>query len=175
MTLTLKGVHGTAFYHAEGIKKDGFIVPVVDSEGKKAGCGVYFWNYIKANDNAISLSTFWWQFCRNNGTYDQAKDTTLVMFDVSIDVEPQNLLDMSSDLEIHEAFLQSFPIGEKEATYGAKLDLFINKLEQQLGCIYEIVRLNLSVPHLRNVPFSNSFPALVLKKQKNVIINAVIE
>jgi hypothetical protein len=173
MTLTLKGIHGTAFYHAENIKKNGFVVPI-DGAGK-AGCGVYFWNYISTNSNAITLATAWWEFCCAKKTYDLKEKTDLVMFDVSIDVEDESLLDMSSNLEIHEAFLQSFPFGEEEAAYGAKLDLFIKKLEQQLGCIYEIVRLNLSVPYLRKVPFANSFPALVLKKQKNVIISTVIE
>jgi hypothetical protein len=172
MTLTLKGIHGTAFYHAENIKKNGFIVPI-EGEGK-AGCGVYFWNYITVNNNATSLASAWWAFCCKQNMYDKEQDIKLVMFDVSIDIEPQNLLDISTNLEIHEAFLQAFPMGENESAYGAKLDLFITRLEQRLGCIYEIVRLNLSVPYLKKVPFSNSFPALVLKKQKNVIINAVI-
>jgi hypothetical protein len=68
--------------------------------------------------------------------------------------------------ELHEAFIEAYPLGEKEQYYGAKLDLFIKMLEKQLNHIYEIVRLNLSVPELRKVPFANSFPAFVLKTQK---------
>lgn len=57
--------------------------------------------------------------------------------------------------------------------YGAKLDLFIRKIEEQFGKKFDLVKVNLSVPRLRNVAFANSYPALILKTQKNVRIKQV--
>ena len=174
MTLLLKGTHGTTSYHAENIKEHGFKVLNSGDDVGKAGYGVYFWNYINTNTNALKLSEAWWEFARKKKFYDESKDCTLNIFDVEVEVEETFLLDFVTHPELHEAFIEAYPLGENEQYYGAKLDLFIKMLEKQLNHIYEIVRLNLSVPELRKVPFANSFPAFVLKTQKNVIINKVI-
>jgi hypothetical protein len=176
MTLILKGTHGTTSYHAENIKENGFTVqaPNDDSTVGKAGYGVYFWNYINTNTNAVKLSEAWWSFSCKKNMYDKTKDCSLNIFDVEVEVEENYLLDFVRNIELHEAFIDAYPIGENEQFYGAKLDLFIKLLEQKLNHIFEIVRLNLSVPELRKVAFANSFPAFVLKTQKNVIINNII-
>ncbi len=173
MSAILKGTHGTTVYHAENIEKNGFLVSgeVVG----KAGYGVYFWNYVSTNTNALRLSEAWWDFCVRKKIYDLTENCNLAIFDVEIAVDEFKILDMITNYEIHEAFMELYPMGEKEQYYGAKLDIFIKLLEERLGRIFEIVKLNLSVPELRNVAFSNSFPALVLKVQKNVIINNVIK
>lgn len=173
MSAILKGTHGTAIYHAENIEKKGFLVS--DEIVGKAGYGVYFWNYVSTNTNALKLSEAWWDFCVRKNIYDVKKNCGLTIFDVEIEIDESNLLDMITHYEIHEAFMELNPMGEREQYYGAQLDLFIKVLEKKLGKTFEIVRLNLSVPDLRNVAFANSFPAIVLKVQKNVIINNVIK
>ena len=174
MALILKGTHGTTSYHAENIKANGFQVPSSDGVVGKAGYGVYFWNYINTNTNAVELSRAWWAFSCKKKMYDETKDCSLNIFDVEVEIEEDNLLDFVKNIELHEAFIEAYPIGENEQYYGAKLDLFIKILEQKLNHIFEIIRLNLSVPELRKVAFANSFPAFVLKTQKNVIINNII-
>ena len=173
MSAILKGTHGTTVYHAENIEKNGFLVSgeVVG----KAGYGVYFWNYVSTNTNALRLSEAWWDFCVRKKIYDLTENCNLAIFFFFFAVDESKILDMITNYEIHEAFMELYPMGEKEQYYGAKLDIFIKLLEERLGRIFEIVKLNLSVPELRNVAFSNSFPALVLKVQKNVIINNVIK
>lgn len=174
MALILKGTHGTTSYHAENIKENGFKVLNSSEDVGKAGYGVYFWNYININTNAVKLSRAWWEFSCKKKKYDETKDCSLNIFDVEVEIEEVYLLDFVTNIEIHEAFIEAYPIGENEQYYGAKLDLFIKMLEEKLNHIFEIIRLNLSVPELRKVAFANSFPAFVLKTQKNVIINNII-
>lgn len=171
MDVTLKGTHGTAAYHAENIIKNGFIVPT-SGEGK-AGFGLYFWFYIDQNSHAIKLSTYWWSFAKSIGFYDKDLDCSLKVFDVEIDIPEDNILDFVTNFEIYEKFLNLYPDGDPEKEYGAKLDLFIRKIEEKFGKKFDLVKVNLSVPRLRNVAFANSYPALILKTQKNVRIKQV--
>ena len=96
------------------------------------------------------------------------------IFDVEIDISENNILDFVENFEIYENFLNSYPDGDPEKEYGAKLDLFITILEKKIGSSFELVKVNLSVPKLRNVAFANSYPALILKAQKQVKIKKVM-
>lgn len=173
----LKGIHGTAKYHADNIEQKGFIIPVEGSG--KGGRGLYFWNYEADKQTALTLAKKWWEFASNKKPpiYDLSQDYSLVSFDVSIDVEDKKILDFLKNQEIKDRFTLAYPIDfeDDEFSYGAKLDLFITKLEKAYGHNFDVIRLGLSVPHLRKVPFSNSFPALVIKNQINVILNEVIK
>lgn len=173
MEITLHGYHGTAKYHAENINSNGFIVP--GGNPGKAGYGTYFWEYISYKKQAYHLSYKWWEFSVLKNLYNKAKDCSCVIYDVSISLNEQFILNFH-DINILEAFWKANPNGEhNEATYGAKLNDFIQKLEKKLNIKYEVVRIDLSMPHYTNVAFANAFPALILKVQKDVNINSVEE
>lgn len=174
--MQLKGIHGTTKYHADNIEKNGFIIPVTGSG--KGGRGLYFWNYDLDKRTALILAHKWWEFACNKKKpiYDLTKDCSLVSFDVRVNIESEKILDFVQNHEIKEKFTLAYPIDldDDEFSYGAKLDLFIDKLEKASGLKFDVVKLGLSVPNLKNVPFANSFPALVIKNQINVILNEVI-
>lgn len=172
MNITLNGTHGTTYYHAENILENGFVVPK-SGEGK-AGFGLYFWFYVNQNSHAIKLSRHWWNFAKSKGLYESDLNCNLKIFDVEIDIPENNILDFVENFEIYETFLNLYPDGDPEKEYGAKLDLFITILEKKIGSSFELVKVNLSVPNLRNVAFSNSYPALILKAQKQVKIKKVM-
>lgn len=173
MDVTLNGTHGTALYHAENIVENGFLVPDL-GEGK-AGVGLYFWFYINQNKHAVKLSKHWWEFAKSKDIYDKKLDCSLRIFDVEIDVSDDNILDFVENFEIYEKFLHTYADGEPEKEYGAKLDLFIRTLEGKLGIKFDLVKINLSVPRLKNVAFANSYPALILKAQRNIRIKKLIK
>ena len=168
--ITLKGIHATIAYHAKNINKNGFIVPQENSG--KAGSGLYFWNYESNRKNALELSKQWWDFALNKANiYDRKQDCSLVQFDCEIHIPEEELLDFVGDIALYEAFLDAYPIGlYDEATYGAKLDDFINVLERISDQQFSVCRMNLSVPNLRKVPFANAFPAFIIKKPIDIFI-----
>lgn len=170
--MTFNGLHATTKYHAENIKQKGFDVSVTSSG--KAGSGVYFWEYVEAKSNAQYLARQWWKASMSFDSYDRTQCCNYSEIDVSITVDKNNILDCYSNLQILEAFWETYPNGEdKEITYGAKFDCFIQMLEQELNISYSLIKIGLSVPKLRDIAFGNSFPALVLKKQINVVINCI--
>lgn len=172
MNITLNGTHGTTCYHADNILENGFVVSK-SGEGK-AGFGIYFWFYVNQNNHAIKLSRHWWSFAKSKGLYESNLDCNLKVFDVEIDIPSNNILDFVTNFDLYEKFLNLYPDGEPEKAYGAKLDLFINVLEKNMGRSFELVKVNLSVPNLRNIAFANSYPALILKAQKQVRIKKVM-
>lgn len=175
--MQLKGIHGTTKYHADNIEQHGFIVPV--SGSGKGGRGIYFWNYELDRNTALTLAKKWWEFASNKKKpiYDLSKDCSLVSFDVKMEVHNETILDFVRNQQLKDKFTLAYPIDfeDDEFSYGAKLDLFIDKLEQNSGFKFDVVRLGLSVPSLRKVPFSNSFPAIVIKNQIDVILSEVIK
>lgn len=48
--------------------------------------------------------------------YDESKDCTLNIFDVEVEVEETLLLDFVTHPELHEAFIEAYPLGEKNNT-----------------------------------------------------------
>lgn len=173
MDVILKGTHGTTLYHKNNILAHGFKVP--DKGEGKAGRGIYFWYYINDNSHAFKLSQYWWEYAFKKEIYDISQDCSFRVLDVEIKIEEENILDFAENFEIYEKFLNTYPDGEPEKEYGAKLDLFIKVFEKNLGKIFELVKVNLSVPNLRNIAFANSYPALILKVQKDITIKQIIE
>ena len=166
---TLKGIHGTTKYHAESILVNGF---KVDPDGKvgKAGRGVYFWHYLHDRSTAVYCANAWTNFAKKQGSYDQEKDCTLVNIEVEVLTNVDSILNFEG--QVQESFNKAFPIGSyDESSYGAKLDVFIEELESNLSCKFNLVKINLSVPNLgRNVAFANSFPAIIIKDDVDINI-----
>jgi len=167
-TITLKGIHGTTTYHANNILVNGFDI----SCGKvgKAGKGIYFWHYINNKNIAMHCAEVWCDFSLQKGYYDKNKDCRIVKINVHIDSEKDKILDFND--EIRESFLEAFPLGEyNESTYGAKIDMFIQELEDTLMCRFHLLKVSLSVPNVgRNAPLSNSFPAIIVKDEVEIKI-----
>lgn len=181
MELKLNGLHVTTQYHADNIVKNGFVVNNNNAECR-AGKGAYFWHYENDTYVANIAADAWYSFCVKKNIY--LKDNNgKVIFDVSIKgVTEESLLDMT-DGDVLGLFAKAFLPQESDTqedskqkenmTDGQKLDMFIRSLQ---SITIDAVKINLSTPRVKDLKTdmfgTNSFPAIILKNQKEVIINS---
>lgn len=172
-TITFKGIHGTTKYHFDSINQNGFTI-LPNAKVGKAGKGLYFWHYENDRTSAIYCAQKWYDFALKHSMYDSNKDCKIVKIDVAIEIEKDKVLNFNAELKA--CFYEAFPIGSyDESSYGAKLDIFLQDLEETLDTKFDLITIDLSVPGLgRNVAFSNGYPAIVVKSNIEIKIKECI-
>lgn len=151
--MKLKGTHGTCKTWGEQIQKAGF----KNSNVGRAGPGCYFWRFYQSSTYAKSLANRWWELERKKGNYNDPliDDKGCCLFSVSIDIEENNILDLSSG-ELREE-LQDLILETLDANDGITVDeqdklvsglyaLYVEEMQKELNHTIQVVIADVAIP-----------------------------